>query len=124
MANTRRRLEPLYVAIAGIGLALNVWFRGPFFGVVMLLFTLPVPLLLVWGMRRLRVKQVAVWGVGIAATAGISYLFLGPLTASQVFSRILRCPPPREMREVVYQDLRWGIDPAYYLRFRTDAESI
>ena len=107
-----------------IGLAICVWFRGPFFGVV---FFVPAAVATLFAsalLERYAGRRTRSWVANIAIGGALAYLCTGPPTTRQIFTDSLGCPPPPDLRDLRRYDDLWGIDPAHFLRFRASADSI
>lgn len=120
----RQSPAPIYLAVLGLCAALSVWFRGPCFGPIMLLFVALPALIATWTMRKTPAPPYAAWTVGLVAAAVSAWLLIGPLTTKQIFERHLGLPLPGDARVLKKVDERWGIDPGYYMHLTMSPESV
>ena len=113
----------LWVVLAACVIT-NVWYRGPFFGLVLLVVVAPPILLLTWVLRYARTPRKVVVPVGVLAAVATSWVACAPPTTSQLFERYLGCSLPDDISDLKRYDDYWGIDPFHCLRFHASRASV
>ncbi len=116
--------KPTVAVVLAACVVPNIWFRGPFFGLVFLAFVAPPALLITVILRYARVPQKVVLPVGVIAGILASWAVCAPMTTSQLFERCLHCPMPDNVRDLKRWDDCWGIDSLHYLRFYATKDAV
>lgn len=126
MSEQRRgTLTLALVAATGTCAALNVWWRGPFFGLLpFLLYTVAPVVLLAWPLTRLRVNQRVTIAVAFLAAVASSYVLCAPPTTGFLFRFYLGCEQVPDVHELQRWNDNWARDPSVHLRFYARPEVV
>lgn len=115
----RRTLRAALSVVLAMCCLSNVWYRGPFFGLVILVAAAPPALLLTFVLWRARVPQIVLVPIGLVGAFAISWALCAPPSTVQIFERYLGVSLPADVREFKRYDDCWGIDPYHCFRFKT-----